>query len=161
MTSSATDKMLEIYTFFENRTEIYTFYENRIEIYIFYENRTEIYLCTVFENRLEIFEHFVNGRWRQMKSLLVSKYRVFRLKAWLNRVGLVLVIAEDPKSVSKSWLLETLPSMAFSGNEIFLSLGKHYTKDCVFISICDISLEENLSYRPYIFSCKAMSLQYC
>ena len=44
LTSSAIDKMFEIYTFFENRTEIYTFFENRSEIYtcILFENRTEI-----------------------------------------------------------------------------------------------------------------------
>ena len=61
MTSSAVDKMFEIYTFFENRTEIYT-YENSTEIYIFYENRTEIYIRILFENMFEIFEHFVNAR---------------------------------------------------------------------------------------------------
>jgi len=54
--------MFEIYTFFINRTENYTFYENRTEIYTFYKNRTEIYFCILFENRFEIFEHFVNGR---------------------------------------------------------------------------------------------------
>ena len=72
MTSSAVDKMFEIYTFFENRTEICTFFENRIEIcilfknrfeiYILFENRLEIYSYIVFEYRTENFENFVDGR---------------------------------------------------------------------------------------------------
>ena len=45
ITSSAIDKMFEIYTFYENRTEICIFFENRTEIYILFENRFEIYLA--------------------------------------------------------------------------------------------------------------------
>ena len=45
MTSSAVDKMFEIYTFYENRTEICIFFENRTEIYILFENRFEIYIA--------------------------------------------------------------------------------------------------------------------
>ena len=62
LTSSAVNKMLEIYTFFENRTEIRTFFENRTEICILFENRFETYGYILFKNRTENFEHFVNGR---------------------------------------------------------------------------------------------------
>ena len=51
---STTDKMFEIYTFFENTTEIHTFFENRTEIYTFFENRFEIYTCILFKNRTKI-----------------------------------------------------------------------------------------------------------
>ena len=63
LTSSAIDKMFEMYTFFENRTEIRTFFENRTEMCILFENRFEIYSYILFENRTENFEHFVYGRW--------------------------------------------------------------------------------------------------
>ena len=45
MTSSATDKKLEIYKNLEIKLEIYSYFK--------------------LENKLEIFEYFVNGRWSQ------------------------------------------------------------------------------------------------
>ena len=62
MTSSAVDKMFEIYTFYENRTEICIFFENRTEIYILFENRFEIYIAFCSKIGPKNFEHFVNGR---------------------------------------------------------------------------------------------------
>ena len=49
MTSSATDKKLE------NKLEIYKNLEIKLEIYSYFK----------LENKLEIFEFFVNGRWSQ------------------------------------------------------------------------------------------------
>ena len=58
MTSSATDKKLEIDKNLENQLEIYKI---KLEIY----KNLEIYSYFKLENKLEIFEYFVNGRWSQ------------------------------------------------------------------------------------------------
>ena len=60
MTSSATDKKLEIDKKLENKLEIYKNLEIKLEIYSYFK----------LENKLEIFEFFVNGRWSQYKSVL-------------------------------------------------------------------------------------------
>ena len=54
VTSSAIDKIFEIYTFSKIRPKFTLFFENRFEIYIFSENRTEIdilyEICILLEN---------------------------------------------------------------------------------------------------------------
>ena len=75
VTSSGTDKKLEIDRKLENKLEIYKNLEIKLEIcknleikleiYKNLENKLEIYSYFKLENKLEIFEFFVNGRWTQ------------------------------------------------------------------------------------------------
>ena len=60
MTSSATDKKLEIDKNLENKLEIYKNLEIKLEIYSYFK----------LENKLEIFEFFVKGRWIQYRYAL-------------------------------------------------------------------------------------------
>ena len=64
LTSSAIDKIFEIYTFFEKRTEIRTFFENRAEICIFSKIGLK-YIVTFFRKYDQKFRTFC--QW-QMKS---------------------------------------------------------------------------------------------
>ena len=57
MTSSVTDKKLEIDINLKIKLEIYKNLENKLKIYSYFE----------LENKLKIFEFFVNGRWSQYK----------------------------------------------------------------------------------------------
>ena len=61
MTSSTIDKKLEIYT----KLEIHKNLEIKLEIYKNLENELEIYSYIKLEDKLDIFEFFVNGRWSQ------------------------------------------------------------------------------------------------
>ena len=55
VTSSAIDKKLEINEKLENKLEIYKNLEIKLEIYSY----------SKLDNKLDIFEFFVNGRWTQ------------------------------------------------------------------------------------------------
>ena len=56
VTSSATDKQLE------NKLEMYKNLEIKLEIYKNLEIKLEIYSYSKLDNKLDIFEFFVNGR---------------------------------------------------------------------------------------------------
>ena len=60
VTSSGTDKKLEIDRKLENKLEIYKNLKIKLEIYSYFK----------LKNKLEIFEFFVNGRWSQNKPSL-------------------------------------------------------------------------------------------
>ena len=90
MTSSAINKKLEIDKKLENKLEIYKNLEIKLEIYKNLEIKLEIYSYFKIENKLEIFEFFVNGRWSQY--VLVSQSSLFgkcvasnkRNVCWIN-----------------------------------------------------------------------------
>ena len=79
MTSSATDKKLEIdkktlenkldiYKNLKINIKIYRNYKIKLEIYKNLQIKFEMYSYFKLENKLKIFEFFVNGRWSQYKS---------------------------------------------------------------------------------------------
>ena len=65
VTSSATDKKLEMDKKLENKLKIYKNLEIKLEIYKNLEIKLEIYSYFILENKFEIFKFFVNGRWSQ------------------------------------------------------------------------------------------------
>ena len=85
MTSSATDKMFEIYTFFENRTEIRTFFENRTEMCILFENRFEIYSYILFENRTEISNILSMADGVTISTIIIPLLESFLVKDYVKR----------------------------------------------------------------------------
>ena len=72
--TSATDKNSKLTKNLENKLEIYKNLEIKLEIYKNLEIKLEIYSYFKLENKLEIFEFFVNGRWSQYKDLNVPKH---------------------------------------------------------------------------------------
>ena len=68
MTSSVIDKKLEINEKPEINSKFTKNLEIKLEIYKNLEIKLEIYSYFKLENKLEMFEFFVNGRWTQYKD---------------------------------------------------------------------------------------------
>ena len=74
------ENKLDIYKNLEINIKIYRNYKIKLEIYKNLQIKFEMYSYFKLENKLKIFEFFVNGRWSQYKCHYVAIY----FATWCN-----------------------------------------------------------------------------
>ena len=91
MTKTLENK-LDIHKNLEINIKIYRNYKIKLKIYKNLQIKFEMYSYFKLENKLKIFEFFVNGRWSQYKS---SKLQGF----WINSRALVKKLKDLEKKL--------------------------------------------------------------